>query len=474
MRPRVGRVIPALTPMAQECIHCGTRCDDAVTRCPNCLRSRLVAVEVAPTPAGGPRSRRWAVLGAAGVVLVAAGAFVAMRSTGSTGPGAAERSAPAALNAVDQGLDPLAVGEALAPLVTRAAAAPGGSARGRLVLEALSAQRRARVVDDLGEVPPPRTGELVWRVLPDPAGRVTELDLARLVVSVLRAAGEPGAAVVARNRPRRPDEPVDPTASLGAWAVSLGDQVLDVSTGLVLGSREVPSTPLSAPMLRAAIASQAALEVAPSPGGRAQALAYANAAVEAWSDGATPLAARARVWQEVGGSSGLDLADADLRAAIALRDDAGLHLARARVLLGQRRLIDAAQEARRAAQMSPGWGEAAVATLAFAPVYARLDAAAPAGCDALRAARAPWTDDASALCAPGSDPAARRAAAGRLLADRNDPLLMAYAGRFLGDAAVSTLQERVRPGQRREVGAWLQLLGAADLAAQLWAEDGGT
>jgi len=407
-------------------------------------------------------------VGVLGVGLAVGGWWFARRPSATTAP------ATVALAAVDQGVDPLALGEGLGPLVARVSAAPAGSPRGRAVLEALTAQRQAVVVDDVGEVPPPRAPGLLWRVLPDRTARVTELDLARLVTGVLRAAGESGATVALRLRARRPDEPADPTASLGLWSVRLGDQVLDPAAGLAVGAREAPTVALTDTQLRAAVAAQSALEVAATPGGRAQSLALANAAVEAWPDGAMPLAARARVWQWVGGSSGLDLADADLRAAIAMHDDAGLHLSRARVLLGQRRIAEAAQEARRAAAMSPGWGEAAVAQIAFAPVYARLDAAAPAGCDALRAARARWTDDATVLCTTGTDDTARRAAATRLVADRADPLLLAYAAPFLGDDAAAQLRRRVPVAGRREIAAWLGLFGAHGLAMQLVDEDAGT
>lgn len=450
--------------MNRECIHCGTRCDATVTRCPNCLRSRFV--DVADAPPARPRARLGVALAAVALCAVM-GVVYALR------PGPASTPAPpAALRTASPDSDPLAVGDGLRDVVARIASAPSGAPRGRAVLQALEV-RRARLVDDLGEVPPPRAPDLVWRLLPDPNARVTELDLARLVTGVLRAAGEANAAVVTRLRPRRPDLPLDPTASLGAWAVRLGDQVLDVGAGLVVGAQTAPTATVSPTALRAAIAAQAGLEVAPSPGGRSQSLSYANAAVDAWPDGASPLAARARVWQIVGGSGGLDLADADLRAAIALREDAALHLARARVLLGQRRLTEAAQSVRRAATLSPAWGEASVALLAFAPVLSRLDAAAPPGCDALRTARAPWAVDAAALCDPATPSEAREAAARRLLPQHADPLVMAWAARHLGADALAQLRTHSRPEARRELADWLHLLGLGDLAAQLVAGDAG-
>ncbi len=440
--------------MALECAHCGTRCDDGATRCPKCLRTtHLVAVAD-----DAPRRSRKRVIAPALVVIavVAAGAWVASNR---------HANAPSAARVPDtvpsSAADPLAVGDDLRPLVERARNERDATARARTVAEAVQERRRANVITEDGEVPPPRAPDLLWRVLPAERERVTELDLARLIAGVLRAAGDDTAAVAERVASTRPDEPIDPSGVLGSYVVVTHDHVADTATGTLVAKSEVRHRALTPASLAGAISAQAALETALSSA-RDRALQYANAAVEAWPDSPAPLASRARVWLAVGGTSGLSLADADLRAAIALRDDAPLHLARARVLLLQDDLVQASREVARARSMAPAWGMGSLAALAFREVYTRLDAGVADGCAGLRSARAPWTDDAYALCGEGVSPEVRERSARRLLDTSTDPLRVAWAAAALPDGTLTP--ERVREGLRRETARWLMLFGRPEVA----------
>ncbi len=366
-----------------------------------------------------------------------------------------------------QANDALSVGTTLGEVVARVRAERDPVSRARRAAELVHQRRRARVTGEGEEVPPPRSAELVWGVLPSERERVSSLDLARLVAALLRAAGDAGVTVAERTAPARADEPVDPTGMLGSFVVRAGEHVVEVTEGTLTAQASVGHQSLDNASLAGAIAAQSALELATNRGPRDRAQQYASAAVDAWTTSPTPLMARARVWIEVGGSSGLDLADADLRAAIALRDDPAAHLARARVLLAMDRLAEAATESLRAARMAPAWGSAALAMIALGPVLSRLDASAPSGCDGLRRGRAPWTDDAYALCAPDVAAEARRAAATRLVAGSDDPLRAAYGVATLGDGAAGELHDRLRVGPRREAARWLLLLGHAELAARV-------
>lgn len=449
--------------MALECAHCGTRCDDGSPRCPKCLRAgHLLPVSEAPAGARRGRGPAIAAVVAAVVVAGAAGAVLVLRSRG--GP-AAERAVP--VEVPPQANDPLSVGTTLGDVVARVRAERDPASRARKAAELVQQRRRAAVAGEGEGVPLPRAPELVWAVLPMERERVSTLDLSRLVAALLRAAGDTAAGVAERTAPARSDEPVDPTGMLGSFVVRSGDHVVEVTEGTLTAQGSVGHQVLDNASLAGAISAQAALELATNSGPRDRAQQYASSAVEAWTTSPTPLMARARVWIEVGGSSGLDLADADLRAAIALRDDPAAHLARARVLLAMDRVAEAATESLRAARMAPAWGSAALAMIALAPVLSRLDASAPSGCEGLRRARAPWTDDAYALCAPDVASDARRASATRLLAGSDDPLRAAYGAATLGEPAADALHERLRVGPRREAARWLLLQGRAELAARV-------
>ena len=440
--------------MALECAHCGTRCEDGATRCPKCLRTTHL-VQVADD---APRRSRKRVIAPALVVIavVAAGAWVASNR---------HADAPSAARVPDTvpstAADPLTVGDDLRPLVERARNERDSTARARMVAEAVQEQRRAALITEDGEIPPPRSPDLLWRVLPAERERVTELDLARLMAGVLRAAGDDTIAVAERTASTRPDEPIDASGVLGSYVVVTHDHVIDASTAALVAKSEVRHRVLTPASLAGAISAQAALEPALSSA-RDRALQYANAAVEAWPDSPAPLAARARVWLAVGGTSGLSLADTDLRAAIALRDDASLHLARARVLLLQDDLVQASREVARARSMAPAWGMGSLAALAFREVYTRLDAGVADGCAGLRSARAPWTDDAYALCGEGVPDEVRERSARRLLDTSTDPLRVAWAAAALPAGTLSP--ERVREGLRRETARWLVLFGRPEAA----------
>jgi len=425
---------------------------------------------VVDAPAAKPHRTR-VVLAVVGLLLVlgGGGAWHTLRSRR-----ALDQVRPIPTEVPPQANDPLAAGAELQEVVARVRAERDPVARARRAAELVHQRRQAAVVGEGEGAPAPRSPELVWRVLPSARERVSSLDLARLVATLLRSAGDPGVTVAERTAPARGDEPADPTGMLGSFVVRAGDHVVEVADGTLTAQASVAHQSLDNAALAGAIAAQSALELATNGGPRDRALQYASSAVDAWGASPTPLLARARVWIEVGGTSGLDLADSDLRAAIALRDDPAAHLARARVLLAMDRLAEAATESLRAARMAPAWGTAGLAMIALRPVLERLDASAPEGCDGLRRGRAPWTDDAYALCAPDVPEEARRASATRLLSGSDDPLRAAYAARTLGADAARSLHDRLRSGPRREAARWLMLMGRGELAALVLGDvDGG-
>ncbi len=447
--------------MALECAHCGTRCDDGATRCPKCLRTtHLLPVAAAPPP----RSKGPVVAVILGCALaVGGGAFVLARRPPA--PPALPANTPAAAN------DPLAVtGDDLGPLIARVRAERDAVGRARAVAAAVHERRAAAVVTEDEPTPPPRAPGLLWRVLPTLRERVTELDLARLVAAVLRAAGETTAVVAERTVAPRPDDVLDASGVRGSFVVVVGDHVLEPTQGTLVGKGTVRHRPLTASALVGAVSAQAALELADAGGNAPRAIEYANAAVEAWPEAPVPLAARARVWLSVGASSGLTSAEQDLRAAVSMRDDAALHLLLARVTLMRGDVANAARAAMRAAAVAPGWGTPSVALLALKDVTAQLDAGAVDGCARLRSARAPWTDDAYALCSPGVADDVRAASALRLLDATHDPLRVAFAAAALPAGAVPSLPSRVARHEQRELASWLLLFGRPELLA---GEDGG-
>jgi len=411
-----------------------------------------------------PRSKGPLVAALLGGLVIAGGValFVSRRLPA---PPALPANTPAAAN------DPLAVtGDDLAPLVALARAERDAVARARLVATAVHERRAAAVVSEDEPTPPPRAPGLLWRVLPTLRERVTELDLARLVAAVLRAAGDASANVAERTAPPRPDDVLDASGVRGSFVVVVGDHVLEPTQGTLVGKGTVRQRALTATSLVGAVSAQAALELADAGGNAPRAIEYANAAVEAWPEAPVPLAARARVWLAVGASSGLTSAEQDLRAAVSMRDDAALHLLLARVTLMRGDVVNAARAAVRAAAVAPGWGSPSVALLALKDVTAQLDAGAADGCARLRSARAPWTDDAYALCRAGVADDVRAASARRLLDGTHDPLRVAFAAAALPAGAVPSLSSRVARHERRELAAWLVLFGRPELLA---GEDGG-
>lgn len=438
--------------MALECAHCGNRCDDGATRCPKCLRtSHLVPVSTATA-----RRRRGVVVGAVLTVL-ALGVGVArfVRGRAPTTP-ALPSVVPAVAN------DPLAVGDELAPLVALAHSEHDPVSRARRVAAEVHRRRAASVVSDDEPTPPPRAPALLWRVLPVSHERVTEFDLARLLAAVLRAAGDP-ATIAERTAPVRSDDVIDPTGARGSFVVLVGEHVIEPALGTLVGREAVRHRVLDDRALAGAIAAQAALELVDSGAVSSRAIEYANAAVEAWPDAPQPLVVRARVWLAVGASGGLGNAESDLRAALAMREDAALFLALARVALLRGDLVAAFHATQRAARLAPAWGSASAALFALRDVAAHFDAGTLDGCARLRDARAPWTDDAYALCASDVAPELRAEAARRLLDTSHDPLRVALAATALPTVTRSALAARVARHEHRELAAWLLLLGRADL-----------
>jgi hypothetical protein len=450
--------------MALECAHCGTRSDDETTRCPRCLRTtHLVAIESeVKTPR---RLSRWIPGGVAALALVAGMVMVRNRTQRVVALPPPE--------VAPMGQSPLRVeSPELRAVAERIRSEHDATARARMAAEMVHQRRAASVVTDEGDVSPPRGPDLLWRLLPSRTEHVTELDLARLTTALLEAAGDTTVHVAERSTSARPDEPMDASGVLGSYVVVSGEHVIEPTQGTLVSVSTVRHHVLTAVTLAGAVSAQAALELAVGGAGKERALQYANAAVAAWPESAVPLAARARVWLLTGGTSGQTLAESDLRAAVSLHDDAALHMLLARLAIARDDVRTAASEVRRAATMAPAWGVPAVALLALRSVLVALDAGAVDGCGALRSARAPWTDDAYALCDTGSSETVRMTAARRMLDTHSDALRLAYASSVVGNADV--ILRKTRPFERREAALWLTLFGHPELAASLLDTDAGT
>lgn len=451
--------------MALECAHCGAHTHDGATRCPQCLRTTgLVPLATqSPRPSRLP-GQKLVLVGTAVttlvvvvLVLVAKANWsrrghdsIATRLTGV--PGIAPSDLP----------PPFETGPELAPLIAQVRTIRDHTARGRAILDTLTATLQsngATLVTDPEDTPPARTPDEIHRALRSPHGRVTALDLARWAAAVLRAAGSQ-AEVAERTRALRDDEPADPSGLLGSYVAILGDHAMDVTARTLVAARETAPRILRGTSLAGAVLAQAALHAAVSGAPRDRVLALAEGAVRAWPDGTVPLAVRALAWQVVGASGGMRLADQDLASAIARRDEAPLHLLRARLALVAGNPTLAATEAFAALRRSPAWGPAALAHVVLAPYQPDAgDRCAP-----LVTAREPWTDDALALCQRDRlSPNVVRAAAERLAASSHDPLRLAYAA-AAGHQEAAT---RVRAHDRPELAAWLLALGRPDLAHTL-------
>jgi hypothetical protein len=353
-------------------------------------------------------------------------------------------------------------GAALAPLIEQTRASREPVARARAVLDGLVAALRAsgaRVVTDPDDAPPARTNDQTFRAVRSPTGRVTSLDLARLGVAVLRAAGT-HAEVAERTRGVREDEPADPSGLLGAYVVLVADHAVDPVAGTLVAAREVGPQRLDGRALAGALLAQSALSAVATGAPRDRVLTLAEGAVHAWREGVVPLAVRAYAVRAVAATGGALLAEQDLAAAIARRDAAPLHLLRARLAVAAGDFALAASESSAALRRAPAWGPAALAAAVFAP--AGGDAGDP--CAPLQAAREPWTDDAFALCRRSAlGPDEVQAAAVRLMEQSRDPLRVAFAAA----AGATGAGARVRASERVELAGWLALLGRADLAREV-------
>ncbi|MFO0630929.1 MAG: hypothetical protein U0325_35610 [Polyangiales bacterium] len=130
----------------------GARCDDGAARCPKCLRTQLVAAGDAPAPRRMPAS----------VVAIFAIAI-------PTATFAVWNSVLARLAALDGGAPAGAEDPA------RRAPSSRSPSRGcavwvtpwvaRAAVEAVTQRRRASLAGEDDAVPPPRSPDLVWRVL---------------------------------------------------------------------------------------------------------------------------------------------------------------------------------------------------------------------------------------------------------------------------------------------------------------------
>jgi hypothetical protein len=168
---------------------------------------------------------------------------------------------------------------------------------------------------------------------------------------------------------------------------------------------------------------------------------------------------RARVNQLLGGPGAAEIARQNLDAALAIRDDAPIHLLRARDALVSGALTSTLSEVRNALRLAPHWGDAAVA---FAIVGSRAPDAGDR-CEPLAGSHEPWAPDALRLCREGASPDPSLTAAAQRLSDTSrDPIRLALAA---SGGATGTLA-RVLAADRAELAAWLLLVGRPDLAEQ--------
>jgi hypothetical protein len=412
------------------------------------------------TQAPASRSRLW-IAATVLVVLIAAGVAFALRhrSVGSTTQTQSRRPA------LDTHLvpDPFATGPQLASWVAAVREPRDSLARARVALDRITTSMQASgahlVVDTdgTGGIPRARPLDAIGAALTSRDGRVTTLDLARLETGVLRAAGA-DASMAEQTRSLRPDEPADPTGLLGRYAVVVGDHAVDVAAGTIVSSRDIGPRAIDDASVAGAMLAQSALADVLDGRDRSAAVVLADQAVQQWPDGAVPLATRARVNQVLGGPGAAAIARQDLDAALALRDEAPVHLLRARDALVAGRAETTIAEVQNALRRAPHWGEAA---LAFAIVAPHVPDAGDR-CSALASARDEWAADAVLIC---HGDATASAAAERLAGITRDPIRLAFAAAAGATAASS----RVLAADRTELAAWLLLLGRADLASQLLA-----
>jgi hypothetical protein len=351
---------------------------------------------------------------------------------------------------------------AIAEWVTHARSATDPLARVRVALDDVAGAfhaANATLVTEGYDTPPTRSIEQIAAAVRSPGARVTSLDLARLVASIVRGAGSE-LTISEQTRALRPDEPVDPSAVLGGYTIVASGNAADLAGFTMVPARDLDPRVMDEHATLGAMLGQSAVSRAVT--GDRSAARLAESAVRQWPDGWVPLAARAFVFRVVGASGGLQLALQDVSAATAARDSAPLHLLAARVAIAAGELARVPAEVRRARQLAPHWGPAAVAWIA---VEGRNpDAGNP--CEALASARDDWSSDAVLVCQHRMDAVPDpvvRTAAERLMRNTHDPLRLALAtiGGAEGAAA------RVLASERTELAGWLALLGRPDLAAQL-------
>lgn len=452
--------------MALECAHCGTRVAEGSSRCPHCLRSTaLVEISVEPPAARGARTKIVAGLAVAVILVGAAGVLFAVRPRRL--PASQGSALSRATHAERDLADPFATGSAAASWIHRLHDGDD-LVRARTTLDAVGPSlAHARLVDDPHEAPASRTIDDVIRALAAREGRVTSLDLARLVAGLLRAAGT-HARVAEITAGIRPGEPADPSALLGRYVAVVGDMAVDLVGHTLLAARELHAVAVNDDAMRGAMLAQSALNAAYGSAPHDRVLGLADGAVAAWRDGVVPLAVRAEAWRIAGATGGLSLADQDLASAIALRDEAPLHVLRARFALLAGRSELAATEIRAALVRSRGFGPAALAA-AIAGTEA-VDGGDR--CAALHDTGASWGPYAWVIChggVPGTLSVADAAA--NLAATSTDPMQLAYAAAAGADGAFA----RVYATDRDELAAWLVTLGRADLARRVTGDlrDGG-
>jgi len=440
--------------MATECAHCGQHgIDDSADRCPQCLRATgLVRVAEAPARAAESGRRRSAVIlgavlaaGLAGGMLVYR--VVVGRSSGSRGAGRSGEALPPLPASVADGL-------AFRAVVAQVRNAAQPAARARIVLDVLQARRgTTQPVSDADDAPTARSLDAVFAALPE--GRYSSLDLARVALGVLRAAGTE-ARMAWQSASPRGDEPPEPTGLLGVYVVRVGDSTMDLAGGNVVGPDDLRVRDMDDRATEGALRAQSALAELRTGAAPQRMVALADEAVRAWPTGTVPLAVRAAVFRAVGSSSAGDAADRDLAAALALNDDAALHRLRARLAVASGDGTRAHTEARAVLRTARAWGDAAL----LAIVLGATDGDAGGDpCAPLREARGDWTQDAWLLCRGDPTGVIRGPAATRLVAGTRDPLRLALAAAS-GSPSASA---RVRAAERAEFYAWLRVLGRGDL-----------
>jgi len=374
-----------------QCTHCEDSFDHpgpGKPRCPRCLRTNglLPAGEAAAPEPEAPRSRRkilWIMLGVSALALAAgAGLFLHKRATDLPLPGqlGALDTETLRLTLTARGLPagtksphPLQGGEAVAALAGEAPKAKDAAGQAAAIATTLAG--RASRAKPLFNGPPTWNARAPEDLLKALAGKdpvqLTSLELASLLVAMLRAADLPAVLAERFHTPAPGDAP-DPSGFLGRYLAvvyppgKLGSEPvarLDPLLGLKLpewateepasGSMGVSSEdviPLGDASAAAHLMSQRALAAAVKEPERAYRLSRAALATAAPS--ATLMLARAQVLAAAGG---LKDAVGAARKAVAARDDAPRQAGLARLLLMSGNPDSALAVLRQAVKVSPGF-----------------------------------------------------------------------------------------------------------------------